>query len=55
MAFGISALGLSTEAQQATAAEIETEQAVVGANDRLIKRFEQKIHAAISRVWGDEG
>ena len=38
--------------QQAVVAEIEAEQALVDANRELIERFEEKIQAAIGRVWG---
>jgi len=38
--------------QQAIVAEIEAEQALVAANRELIARFEQKIQAALARVWG---
>ena len=41
------------ETQQAIVAELEAEQAIVNANRELIERFEQKIHAAIGRVWGE--
>lgn len=41
------------EVQQAIAAEIEAEQALVGGNRDLIARFEKKIEAAIARVWGE--
>ena len=37
--------------QQAIVAEIEAEQALVAANRELIERFENKIQAAIARVW----
>jgi type I restriction enzyme M protein len=40
--------------QQAIVAEIEAEQALVAANRELITRFEQKIQAALARVWGEE-
>jgi type I restriction enzyme M protein len=40
--------------QQAIVAEIEAEQALVAANRELITRFEQKIHATLARVWGDD-
>ncbi|MBU2227679.1 MAG: N-6 DNA methylase [Proteobacteria bacterium] len=40
--------------QQAIAAEIEAEQALVAANRELIARFEKKIQATLSRVWGEE-
>ena len=39
------------ETQQAIAAEIQAEQALVGANRELIARFERKIRDAIGRVW----
>ncbi len=38
--------------QQAIVSEIEAEQSLVAANHELVKRSEQKIHAAIARVWG---
>ena len=41
------------EVQQAIAAEIAAEQALVGGNRDLIARFEKKIDAAIARVWGE--
>ena len=41
------------ETQQTVVSEIEAEQALVNANRELIGRFEEKIHAAIDRVWGD--
>lgn len=41
------------EVQQAIAAEIEAEQALVNGNRDLIARFEKKIDAAIARVWGE--
>ena len=31
--------------------EIEVEQTLVAANRELIERFEQKIQAAVARVW----
>jgi type I restriction enzyme M protein len=40
------------ETQQAIVAEIEAEQALVNGNRDLVARFEQKIEAAIARVWG---
>lgn len=40
--------------QQAIVAEIEAEQALVNANCELIARFEQKIQAALARIWGEE-
>ena len=40
------------EAQQASVAEIEAEQALVAANRELIEHFEKKIHVVIGRVWG---
>ena len=41
------------ETQQTVVSEIEAEQGLVNANRELIGRFEEKIHAAIDRVWGD--
>lgn len=41
------------ETQQALVAVIEAEQALVAANRDLIARFEQKVEAAIARVWGE--
>ncbi len=38
--------------QRAIVAEIEAEQALVGANRELISRFEQKIQAALAHIWG---
>ena len=40
--------------QQAIVAEIEAEQALVGANRELIERFEKKIQATLGRVWGED-
>ncbi|MEX2491204.1 MAG: N-6 DNA methylase [Nitrospirales bacterium] len=40
--------------QQAIVTEIEAEQALVNSNRELITRFEQKIQATLSRIWGDE-
>ncbi|HLO97169.1 MAG TPA: N-6 DNA methylase, partial [Fimbriimonas sp.] len=40
--------------QQQIVAEIEAEQALVNANRELIARFEQKIQATLSRVWGED-
>ncbi|MFM8420111.1 MAG: N-6 DNA methylase [Verrucomicrobiota bacterium] len=40
--------------QRAIVAEIEAEQALVGANRELITRFEKKIQATLARVWGEE-
>ena len=40
--------------QQAIAAEIETEQALVASNRELISRFEKKIQATLARIWGEE-
>ena len=39
--------------QQAIAAEIEAEQALVESTKKLIDRFEKKIQDTLSRVWGD--
>ena len=41
--------------QQAIVAEVQAEQALVEANRELIERFEQKIQAAVGRVWGNVG
>jgi type I restriction enzyme S subunit len=41
--------------QQDIVAEIEAEQALVGANRELIARLETKIQAALVRIWGEEG
>ena len=38
--------------QQAIVAEIEAERALVSANRELAERMEQRIAAAIGRVWG---
>jgi len=40
--------------QQAIAAEIKAEQALVAANRQLIDRFEKKIQATLARVWGED-
>ncbi len=40
--------------QQAIVAEIEAEQALVAANRELITRFEQKIQATLSCIWGND-
>ena len=40
--------------QQAIVAELEAEQALVDSNRELITRFEKKIQATFSRVWGEE-
>jgi type I restriction enzyme M protein len=40
--------------QQAIAAGIEAEQALVAANRELIARFEKKIQATLARVWGED-
>ena len=38
--------------QQQIVAEIEAERSLVGANRELITRFEIKIQATLTRVWG---
>ena len=43
----------SSAIQQIIVAELEAEQALVEANRELIVRFEQKIHATLTRVWGE--
>jgi type I restriction enzyme M protein len=40
--------------QQAIVAEIEAEQALIASNHELITRFEKKIQATLSRVWGED-
>jgi type I restriction enzyme M protein len=40
--------------QQALVAELEAEQSFVAANQELITRFERKIQATLSRVWGED-
>ncbi|MEI7993403.1 MAG: N-6 DNA methylase [Methylococcaceae bacterium] len=50
--FNISLPPLAT--QQAIVAEIEAEQVLVAANRELITRFEKKIQATLTRVWGEE-
>ena len=40
--------------QQSIVAEIEAEQALVAANQKLIIRFKKKIQGTIARVWGEE-
>ena len=40
--------------QQAIVAEIEAEEALVGANRELIERFEKKIQTTLARIWGEE-
>ena len=40
--------------QPAIIAGIEAGQALVAANRELITRFEQKIHATLARIWGEE-
>jgi type I restriction enzyme M protein len=42
------------ETQRAIVAEIEAEQALVDANRELIARFEKKIQASLTRVWGED-
>ena len=40
--------------QDAVAAEMEAEQALVAGNRQLIARFENKIQATLARVWGEK-
>ncbi len=40
--------------QREIVAEIEAEQALVAANRKLVERMEEKIRAAVGRVWGEE-
>ena len=42
----------SLSTQRAIVAEIEAEQAIIGANRELIERFGRKIRATISQMWG---
>ncbi len=42
------------ETQTQIVVEIEAEQSLVSANRELIERFEKKIQAAISRIWGED-
>jgi len=42
------------ETQQQIVAEIEAEQALVGANRELIERFEKKIQATLAHIWGED-
>jgi hypothetical protein len=44
---------MSPPPSKAIIAEIEAEQALVAANRELIARFEQKIQATLTRVWGE--
>ena len=43
----------SLKIQQGLVQEIQSEQALVDANRKLIDRFEEKIQGAIGRVWGE--
>ncbi|GGK06000.1 N-6 DNA methylase [Luteimonas terricola] len=38
--------------QNAVAAEMEAEHALVAANRKLVARFEKKIHATLAHIWG---
>jgi type I restriction enzyme M protein len=40
--------------QLAIVAEIEAEQVLVNANRQLIARLENKVHATLARVWGEQ-
>ena len=42
------------DTQHAVVAQIEAEQALVGINHDLIKRFEEKMKATLARVWGEK-
>ena len=42
------------DTQQAIVVELEAEQALVDANRELIERFEKKVRAVVSRVWGKD-
>ncbi len=41
------------EIQQSIAQEIQSEQALIDANRKLINRFEEKILGVVGRVWGE--
>ena len=41
------------DVQQSIVAELETEQALVGANRQLVELMEGKIGGAVARVWGE--
>jgi type I restriction enzyme M protein len=41
-------------AQQAIVTEIEAEQALVAANRELIQRFQKKVQATLTRIWGED-
>ena len=43
----------SLNVQEKIVTEIDGEQALIGANGELIRRFEKKIQATIAQVWGD--
>jgi restriction endonuclease S subunit len=51
--FGIPNPPRTLATQQAIVAEVEVEQALIGANRELITRFEQKIQATLARIWGE--
>ena len=42
------------DVQRAIVTEIESEQALVSCNRELVQRFEKKIQATLSRVWGED-
>ncbi len=42
------------EVQQEIVAEIEEEQALIAANQKLIERFERKIQTTIARIWNKD-
>ena len=41
------------QTQQAIVAEIEAERALVSASRELVERMEERIAAAVGRVWGN--
>jgi type I restriction enzyme M protein len=40
--------------QRAIVAEIEVEQALIAPNRELISRFEKKIRATLTHIWGED-
>lgn len=45
---------VNTGVQRAIVGEIEAKQALIAANRELIRRMEDKVKAAIDRVWGSK-
>jgi type I restriction enzyme M protein len=42
------------DVQRAIVAEIEVEQALIAPNRELISRFEKKIRATLTHIWGED-